>query len=646
MLFIDIETSSPNPEKPDWSLDPRRSRIDLIGYSGQSHDSPIVIVGPEDLDKEFFYNKDFCAHNGKFDYKTLHHKGYRLNVENQAHDTLVMATASIKKVPEDYLERYEAERKKLNSELPSGQAYRQTQKHSLKVLAPYFLGVSPFYENPLSHNDPEYLKKDVLYTKGLYEYFDAELKRQGTYGFYLDKLMAWTRMTLEAELDGIHIDLKAMEELKQEAEAGVLSSLAKLRQAWKKVEEEYEYKEKQATKERYAKMQEAAKAKIKAKTPEEQKSKEDRVLARYSELCSKAIEKCEPFNYASPSQLLWAFKEVLHYPVINMEGDETTGASVLEMLAAQGKEDIKALLDYKGNYKLAHSYFPSYQEMLVDGKLNCNFNIHGARTGRLSSSSPNLQQCPSKIKRMFKAAPGNFLVKKDLSAIEIVLIAYFTEDRALCKIIQEGQDFHGVCTVDFFNLDIDPSEVKTKCPEMRYAAKQGDLSISYGSSKKRLYTTLTLNGIKEINGQPLTEQMCAKMVYKFRDRFKGAWEFKEMLDAELKSGGVVENMFGRKYVIEDPQDVYMRGFNQLIQGSASDLLLKGTQDCLEELRSKGIWCQLRLVVHDEACVECRKEDAPYVDERLNYHLTKFQLKTKHGLIPLKTEGNYGETWAG
>jgi DNA polymerase I-like protein with 3'-5' exonuclease and polymerase domains len=654
LMFLDVETS-PSEEGKDDATDPIRNKIDLIGFTPlefvHGKELKVCTVTPAEVHPHIFEGMPLAGHNLPFDFKTLYWKGYKLDVSQFAHDTLVMATALVTKVPDEYLERYEVERRRLNQEYKEkggkGKGYRAAKKHSLKILAPFFLGVSPFWENPDTTNDPEYLKKDVRYTKGLYEHFVPMMKKEGVWEFYNEKLLPWQRMTLEAELDGICIDLAAMAQLKAEAEAGSISSLQKLRAAWSKVEEEWAAKEKKELKERYDQMRIQALQKIKAKTPEEKEQKAIKTGQRYDELRDKAVSKLEPFNYASPSQLLWAFKSVLGYQVVNMEGDETTGASVLELLAAQGKEDIKALLEYKSAYKLAHSYFPSYESLLVNGRIHCRFKLHGTRTGRLSCADPNLQQVPPGLKKIFAAAEGNTLVSQDLSAIEPVLIAYFTEDANLCRILMNGEDFHGWCAVLFDLVGCRPEAVKAQHPNERYAAKQGDLSGFYGSGKNRLFTTLTLNGIKRlVDGSPLTISACAKMIYKFRDYFAESWEFKQMLDAELGGGNTVDNVLGRKFSIPEPADVYMKGFNRLIQSSASDLLLQGTHDCLVELRAKGVWARLRLLVHDNTVLECAEKDAKYVNERLCYHLTKFKLQTRHGLVPLKVEGNYGRVWKG
>ena len=645
LVVLDIETSSPDPTRKEWAVDAYRNIVDLIAVQ----ENGITVYKPEEVPKDFFVGKELGMHGGKFDFRSLYSKGWKLQVDQYKHDSLIMAVASLMKVPDGWLERYEEERRRRNKEYKAnggkGPGWRATQKHSLKVLAPFFLGVQPFYEDPNTHNNPEYAALDVKYTAALIEFFEVQLKKEELWGFYQEKLMPWQLMVLEAELDGIQINLQTLAELQAKAEAGVLDSLKKLREAWTKVEEEYEYKQRKEIEANYAAKKEAAVAKLKPeKTEERTAAKKSNTAKRYDELRDKALAKLEPFNYASPSQLLWALRDVLGYQVEDMDGEEGTGAEVLELLAPT-KPDIKALLDYRANYKLAHSYFPSYREMAINSRIHCSFNLNGARTGRLSCSDPNLMQVPPVLKAVFEAAEGNVLVSQDLSAIEPVLIAYFTEDENLCRIIINKEDFHGWAAVVWKLVNCKAHEVKEKAKEIRYGAKQGDLSVFYGSGKKMLFTTLLKNGVTKLaDGTPITETVTHKMVQDFRAYFRDAWEFKRLLDAEAQGGNYIENLLGRRYRIDNPEDVYMKNFNRLIQGSASDLLLQGTHDCLQELANKGIWARLRILVHDNTVLECQEADAPYVNDRLCYHLTKFKLKTKHGLIPLQVEGSYAKSW--
>lgn len=76
------------------------------------------------------------------------------------------------------------------------------------------------------------------------------------------------------------------------------------------------------------------------------------------------------------------------------------------------------------------------------------FNQVGTRTGRLSCSNPNLLQIPkrsdngTKVRRMFIARDGFVLGDCDFGQIEPRLMAHLSKDPSLCKLFNEGVDFH------------------------------------------------------------------------------------------------------------------------------------------------------------------------------------------------------------
>lgn len=652
-VILDIETSPVDPSKPDDALIPFKNKIDLIGFLGPLAKKITIFKTVEEFNPHSnnVMLQHIIGHNLKFDLKTLYFHKAIISVDQYYADTLLMAVASINKIPDSWLEQYDEKRVELNKSLPKGSKhYKNRGKHSLKTLAPYFLDVAPFWENPNTTNDEEYLKKDLEYTEKLYEYFLKELQEQGTYGFYMEKLMPWARIILEAELQGIHIRQDTMAEMWRKAEAGVISSEKKLKEAWSKVEEQYLFEQKNTIEADYRVMEEKAVAKIKEtiskqlpkKKPESEakrlRENDERILAahnRYQDLKKKSIEAQAPFNYASPTQLLWAMKDVLKYDVTDFSGEEGTGADVLLKLKAEGKEDVGALLDYREHYKLAHSYFPSYKELLHKNRIHCDFNLHGTKTGRLSCSSPNLQQIPPALKEMFCAAPGNKLVSLDLSAIEPKLIAYYSEDETLCKIMINKEDFHGFAAVFLFDLKYPASEVKKRDPDLRQAAKVADLSLFYGTGYKKLWSSLKLHGLS------YTPEECKTMRTRYNNKFKGVAVFKENLDNQCYQGNVITNLAGRQFVIDSVDDVYMTAFNRLIQSSGSDILMLAVQKTKEQLKDKA---QLRLLVHDNAVFECANKDAQIVYDTLYKHMTNFKLETQWGLIPLDAEGAIGDTW--
>ena len=103
----------------------------------------------------------------------------------------------------------------------------------------------------------------------------------------------------------------------------------------------------------------------KPRTDEQKKA----VVSRYKALEKKSLDKIKPFNFASPTQLMWALKDVWKYPVNNFSGDISTGADVLTKLKLEGRLGISALLDYREYNKLVTSYFPDYKARIFNERL-------------------------------------------------------------------------------------------------------------------------------------------------------------------------------------------------------------------------------------------------------------------------------------
>jgi DNA polymerase len=90
-----------------------------------------------------------------------------------------------------------------------------------------------------------------------------------------------------------------------------------------------------------------------------------------------------------------------------------------------------------------------------DGRVHPSIHPDGARTGRTSSSEPNLQNQPStespdpeqaKLAKMlrdcFVPAPGHVLVEFDYSQLELRVAADLSGDPAMLAIFQRGEDYH------------------------------------------------------------------------------------------------------------------------------------------------------------------------------------------------------------
>lgn len=630
LLALDIETESLTEDKDD-ALNPLKSIITCVGVYGQDGQVAKVYRPPWDDFKKEIINNDvynFVAHNGKFDFKHLAlNLGIRINPERWVDDTRYMAFVCTEKIEDEWLSQYEAIRKELNKSRKN--PHREARYHSLKTLAPYFLGVDAFWEPDESHDSDEYVLKDCEFTYLLHKLFTDKLAALGQYEFYKNKLMPWSRMILEAEIEGVVCDKPAIEKLQKASLARIKELSIQIESKWKPHYDAYYSKLLTELEQEYNEMCTIAIN----KNPE----KRDAAIIRYSNLLEKAKIRLAAsgelkLNLDSPAQLKWLLRDRLGLNIVNLEGDESTDKEVLNRLALEN-EDIKLLLELKKLTKLTSAFLPKYLELMTsENKIHCNFNIDGTRTGRLSSSGPNLQQHPSDLKELFVARPGAVFITYDVTAIEPLLMAYYTEDPALTKLIQEGKSLHSVNAIIMFNLECEEKEVKDLFPKERRIAKTIGLACLYGAGWKQVQLSCQKENVF------LSEFECKSIVDRIRTSYQGVWDFKKALDKEMEKGEIIFNLLGRPLKISDPDDVYMKAFNTLIQSSASDLVLDIGLDIYNKQDCKPI-----LFVHDSIITEYLGADREQTNKEIE-SLFKRELTNNTTTFKLSVEGGVSDVW--
>jgi DNA polymerase I-like protein with 3'-5' exonuclease and polymerase domains len=627
LFAIDLETACAVEGCDDkhcrHALDHNRNKITVIAVSdGGNHEC--VFRSIDDLLNwvESNPNVRFTAHSGKFDFKQLLARA-KLPLDLWVHDSCLLAFTSQDKIDETWLEDYEFKRREANK-LRKGHKHREAKHHSLKTLAPYFLGVQPFWEPEDGHDNDEYVLKDARYCAQLTNYFIENLPEK-SYEFYTNRYLPWNKMLLKMELKGILCDMDKMADMWRKSEDEMFASEGQTRLQWASHYEEWLKLQEYEVEEKYHAMELMAKTKGRWS---------EKIAARHEANKAKAFEKIEPLNLDSPKQLLWLVRDRLGLDATNLDGEESTDKETLTRLGAQN-EEVKVLLNYRKAKKLCSTYFPEYKNYAYNGRIHATFNTTAARTGRLSCSDPNLQQVPGALHDLFMADRGKLLITRDLSAIEPTVLAYYSEDPTLCQLMLEGGDFHGTTAVAAFDLDCHPKEVKALFPKMRNIAKTVGLAILYGAGKNQVYLTLQKEGLLS-----MTKTDAERIVKRVREQYKGVWEFKQALDKELESGCVVYNLLGRPLAIKNPEDVYMKGLNTLIQSSASDLL----QQAAYEVWSEGI-AEPLLLVHDEMVCQAKESYAEEAEEKIVKIMTKTELKTAYGNIPIRCEGKINRYWS-
>ncbi len=643
----------------DHALDFNRNRITKIGLYYEV-DEKVVRKVFDDVNglrvhlDSLSHSYCFVGHSFKFDLKNIWAREYNIPLDLWAHDTQLMAVASPYKVSEVYLKTYASWRSERNKKIAGG-SHRPGSRHSLKVLAPYFLKVAPFWEDPTDHANDEYVLLDCEYTYKLWKYFERALREEKTYDFYINNLMPWTKNLCEAEYRGFAINMKEIPERQKTSQAEADKYHDLLDKSWENAYKEYRQllidKEVDT---RVEKAETAMKKTTKTHLKKILVSTHDRFIQAYALQCEKAAtrrrEQCLTaiskipikMNLNSDSQLLWILRDHLGLNTMDMEGKDSTGKEVLNRLGHEGNEDVKTLLKYRHHNKIANDFLGSYTEMQYNGVIHCGFNPDVARTGRLSSSKPNLQQVPGDLHNIFVARPGYKLATFDESAIEAKLIAYYysmTSDDPSFYNLVETDHFHDHNAANvFFDLNTPLDQVKAKHNSERKVAKNCGFALLYGARQFRIQATARSQGFEwDIN-------TCRDKYETFAESHKAVFDFKTILDRKLKKGDTIRNLFGRLIHFPDRDEVYMKGFNRLIQSSASDLVQESARRAIDEFRRRDIDAHLLSLVHDEIIIEIPEGCEEEAEEIITKAATEYKLETKFGPIHLSVEGCVSDHW--
>ena len=204
---------------------------------------------------------------------------------------------------------------------------------------------------------------------------------------------------------------------------------------------------------------------------------------------SKSEQLETPVNLSSPTQLAILLYDVLKVPVVDKKKPRGTGEEILLKLKLPLCDLI---LEYRGLLKLINTYIEKLPSCLSekDGRLHASFNQYGAKTGRFSSSDPNLQNIPShenSIRMLFTASPGYVMVGSDFSQQEPRLLAHYSGDENMIQAYKDGKDLYATIASSVYhnkyedNLEFNPDgTMNPDGKKRRSSCKTLLLGIMYG----------------------------------------------------------------------------------------------------------------------------------------------------------------------
>lgn len=337
-----------------------------------------------------------------------------------------------------------------------------------------------------------------------------------------------------------------------------------------------------------------------------------------------------------------------------------TGAPSLTASVLQGWEDdceyAEKLLRYREVDKQLGTYVLGILGLVTSsGRIHASFNQNIARTGRLSSSDPNLQNQHPRIREAFVADDDCILRASDYGQLEMRILAHRSGERALVLPIREGRDLHSATASVMFNVTYDvinaakvrddgglpPLPGDSDLLKKRKAAKAINFGLLYGQGARKLAKTLGVH-VDEAKGL-------------IKNYFTALPKVNKHLAHEIataRENGFCTTILGRRrplpgYLSLVPGDVAAaerKTKNTPIQGSAAEVVAAAMIKIFESTLLESAGIEQLIQVHDEILFSI---PARYKDD-LDL-LREIDMCMEHPLpedliVPLGISTKYGNNW--
>ena len=347
----------------------------------------------------------------------------------------------------------------------------------------------------------------------------------------------------------------------------------------------------------------------------------------------------EEFNINSPKQLGVILFEKLGLPVKRKtKTGYSTNAEVLESLV-NDHEIVPAILEYRTIQKLKSTYCDGLLKVVSeDSRIHSTFQQTETRTGRLSSTEPNLQNIPVRqelgreLRKFFICEKGNVLIDAYYSQIELRVLAAIANDENMISAFNNGDDIHSITASQVFNM---PLSMVT--PLMRSRAKAVNFGIVYGIGAFSLS--------KDINVSVYDAKM---YIQSYLEHYSGVNRYMSDIVIKAREDGYVKTLFNRRRYLPDinASSGIQRSFgervarNMPIQGTAADIIKIAMVKVFNRLRNENMKTKLIMQVHDELILESPEEESA---KALN--ILKEEMENAVNLtVKMSVDAHTGKTW--
>lgn len=286
-------------------------------------------------------------------------------------------------------------------------------------------------------------------------------------------------------------------------------------------------------------------------------------------------------------------------------GNAQWNKAVLIAQQRQGSPAADALLRHRDATKTLE-FLRSWLELRdPNNVIHATYNVGFVKTGRLSSSNPNVQQISSRLKPAFIPRPGHVLLDLDYSQVELRVAAFISRSQPMIEAFQRGDDLHRLLA----------AKIAGKAPQdvtslERKRAKAGNFGLLYGMSPGGFQSyaataydvSLTLAEAQAVHSA-------------FFEMWDGMRQWHERSKRRAYERGYVTSPIGRTQWLSDlyskssfkASHAERNALNSPVQGFGSDLMQMAAASIMGTLpgyplpRVEG--AHVVATVHDEICIE-------------------------------------------
>lgn len=295
----------------------------------------------------------------------------------------------------------------------------------------------------------------------------------------------------------------------------------------------------------------------------------------------------------------------LHVTARTDSGNAQWNKAVLIAQQRQGSPAADALLRHRDATKTLE-FLRSWLELRdPNNVIHATYNVGFVKTGRLSSSNPNVQQISSRLKPAFIPRPGHVLLDLDYSQVELRVAAFISRSQPMIEAFQRGDDLHRLLA----------AKIAGKSPEdvtslERKRAKAGNFGLLYGMSPGGFQSyaataydvSLTLAEAQAVHSA-------------FFEMWDGMRQWHERAKRRAYERGYVTSPIGRTQWLSDlyskssfkSSHAERNALNSPVQGFGSDLMQMAAASIMGTLPGyplpKVEGAHVVATVHDEICIE-------------------------------------------